>query len=229
MRCRASSRPTARPRWSRSARALAAEAGAELDRRSRAARPSPSPGQDSALGHGVAGYPDDLRARGRALPRRRCASRAEPATAGLEEAMRYSLLAGGKRIRPVLALATARAIGMRPAGGAPARGRDRADPHLLADPRRPAGDGRRRPAPRPADLPRRASARTSRSWPATALYAEAFRLVLDRAARATRRGCSRPRASWPPPPASTGWSAGSTSTSPDTRRGTPRSCGACTS
>ncbi len=36
----------------------------------------------------------------------------EPLTAGLEEAMRYSLLAGGKRIRPVLALATARAIGL---------------------------------------------------------------------------------------------------------------------
>jgi geranylgeranyl diphosphate synthase type II len=35
----------------------------------------------------------------------------EHATAGLEEAMRYSLLAGGKRIRPVLALATAEAIG----------------------------------------------------------------------------------------------------------------------
>jgi geranylgeranyl diphosphate synthase type II len=35
----------------------------------------------------------------------------EPATEGLEEAMRYSLLAGGKRIRPVLALATARALG----------------------------------------------------------------------------------------------------------------------
>ena len=32
-------------------------------------------------------------------------------TAGLEEAMRYSLLAGGKRIRPVLALATAEAAG----------------------------------------------------------------------------------------------------------------------
>jgi geranylgeranyl diphosphate synthase type II len=31
--------------------------------------------------------------------------------AGLEEAMRYSLLAGGKRIRPVLTLATAEAIG----------------------------------------------------------------------------------------------------------------------
>ena len=36
---------------------------------------------------------------------------AEPGTARLVEAMRYSLLAGGKRIRPVLALATARAIG----------------------------------------------------------------------------------------------------------------------
>ena len=35
---------------------------------------------------------------------------AEPDTAGLEEAMLYSLLAGGKRIRPVLALATGQAI-----------------------------------------------------------------------------------------------------------------------
>jgi geranylgeranyl diphosphate synthase, type II len=37
-----------------------------------------------------------------------------PTTSGLEEAMRYSLLAGGKRIRPVLALATARAVGVEP-------------------------------------------------------------------------------------------------------------------
>ncbi len=43
----------------------------------------------------------------------------EAATAGLEEAMRYSLLAGGKRIRPVLALATAKAIGRDPAGVLP--------------------------------------------------------------------------------------------------------------
>ncbi|HYH58221.1 MAG TPA: farnesyl diphosphate synthase [Thermoleophilaceae bacterium] len=35
----------------------------------------------------------------------------EPATAGLDEAMRYSLLGGGKRIRPVLTLATAEALG----------------------------------------------------------------------------------------------------------------------
>jgi geranylgeranyl diphosphate synthase, type II len=40
---------------------------------------------------------------------------AEPGTARLEEAMRYSLLAGGKRIRPVLALATAEALDRPPA------------------------------------------------------------------------------------------------------------------
>ena len=39
----------------------------------------------------------------------------EVAAAGLEEAMRYSLLAGGKRIRPVLALASADALGRDPA------------------------------------------------------------------------------------------------------------------
>ncbi|HZU61538.1 MAG TPA: farnesyl diphosphate synthase [Solirubrobacteraceae bacterium] len=36
---------------------------------------------------------------------------ADPAVRGLEEAMRYSLLAGGKRIRPVLTLSTAVALG----------------------------------------------------------------------------------------------------------------------
>jgi geranylgeranyl diphosphate synthase type II len=58
-------------------------------------------------------YPDDLRALAdSALERLRFS--AAPATAGLEEAMRYSLLAGGKRVRPVLALATARALGVEP-------------------------------------------------------------------------------------------------------------------
>jgi geranylgeranyl diphosphate synthase type II len=57
-------------------------------------------------------YPDHLRALVDAhLESLRFPSRA-PRTAGLEEAMRYSLLAGGKRIRPVLALATAGAIGI---------------------------------------------------------------------------------------------------------------------
>jgi geranylgeranyl diphosphate synthase type II len=58
-------------------------------------------------------YPEDLRGLVDAeLERLRFA--AQPATAGLEEAMRYSLLAGGKRVRPVLALATARALGTEP-------------------------------------------------------------------------------------------------------------------
>jgi geranylgeranyl diphosphate synthase, type II len=62
----------------------------------------------------VAPYPDDLRrlVDGH-LDGLRFSSAA--ATAGLEEAMRYSLLAGGKRVRPVLALATARALGADPA------------------------------------------------------------------------------------------------------------------
>jgi geranylgeranyl diphosphate synthase type II len=46
----------------------------------------------------------------------------ETSCAGLEEAMRYSLLAGGKRIRPVLALATAQAIGRDPASVLPLAG-----------------------------------------------------------------------------------------------------------
>jgi geranylgeranyl pyrophosphate synthase len=53
---------------------------------------------------------------------------------GLVEAMRYSLLAPGKRIRPVLCLATAArnraALRERAAAGGGAR----ADPHLFADP-----------------------------------------------------------------------------------------------
>ena len=58
-------------------------------------------------------YPEDLRELVDAeLERLRFA--AQPPTAGLEEAMRYSLLAGGKRVRPVLALATARALGAAP-------------------------------------------------------------------------------------------------------------------
>ncbi len=57
------------------------------------------------------GYPDHLREEiERYLERLRFSE--EPLTAGLEDAMRYSLLAGGKRIRPVLALATARALGV---------------------------------------------------------------------------------------------------------------------
>jgi geranylgeranyl diphosphate synthase type II len=55
-------------------------------------------------------YPEDLRALVEEALETLGFSAAAP-TAGLEEAMRYSLLAGGKRVRPVLALATARALG----------------------------------------------------------------------------------------------------------------------
>jgi geranylgeranyl diphosphate synthase type II len=61
----------------------------------------------------AATYPDHLRERVESyLVGLRFAR--EPAASGLEESMRYSLLAGGKRIRPVLALATASAIGRDP-------------------------------------------------------------------------------------------------------------------
>jgi geranylgeranyl diphosphate synthase type II len=59
-------------------------------------------------------YPDHLRERVEAYLQG-LEFAAEPAAEGLEEAMRYSLLAGGKRIRPVLALATADAVGADPA------------------------------------------------------------------------------------------------------------------
>jgi geranylgeranyl diphosphate synthase, type II len=58
-------------------------------------------------------YPEDLRALVDAeLERLRFP--APTPTAGLEEAMRYSLLAGGKRVRPVLSLSTARALDADP-------------------------------------------------------------------------------------------------------------------
>jgi geranylgeranyl diphosphate synthase type II len=59
----------------------------------------------------VVAYPDALRAEVEDYLADLRFARTAP-TAGLEEAMRYSLLAGGKRIRPVLALATANAIGL---------------------------------------------------------------------------------------------------------------------
>jgi geranylgeranyl diphosphate synthase type II len=58
-------------------------------------------------------YPEDLRALVDAELERHRFGEPGP-TEGLEEAMRYSLLAGGKRVRPVLALATARALGAEP-------------------------------------------------------------------------------------------------------------------
>jgi geranylgeranyl diphosphate synthase type II len=64
-------------------------------------------------------YPEDLRKLvDEALAELRFS--AAPSTAGLEEAMRYSLLAGGKRVRPVLTLATASSLGAAPRDYLPA-------------------------------------------------------------------------------------------------------------
>jgi geranylgeranyl diphosphate synthase type II len=67
----------------------------------------------------VAGYPDELRELvDEYLAGLSFSAAAE--TAGLDEAMRYSLLAGGKRVRPVLCLATARSRGIDPRSMLPA-------------------------------------------------------------------------------------------------------------
>jgi geranylgeranyl diphosphate synthase type II len=61
----------------------------------------------------ASGYPEDFRELVDASLAELHFGRGE-ATAGHDEAMRYSLLAGGKRVRPVLALATAHALGAEP-------------------------------------------------------------------------------------------------------------------
>ena len=90
----------------------------------------------------------------------------EPLCGRLVESMRYSLLAGGKRIRPGARPRDGPRHRRRRARGAAARGRDRAHPHVLAHPRRPPGDGRR-PLRRGRPTTTSRSARTPRSSPAT--------------------------------------------------------------
>ena len=114
----AAARPEARRRARRRACARGGRArrrGGQRDR-ARAARG----GVPRGLARRWPDYPDDLR---RLVEDYLdgCASPSAEATAGLDEAMRYSLLAGGKRIRPVLCLATARAVGRRPGRGAARR------------------------------------------------------------------------------------------------------------
>jgi len=67
----------------------------------------------------LASYPDELRELVDSYLEELAFARDE-ATAGLSEAMRYSLLAGGKRVRPVLCLATARSAGVDPVTVLPA-------------------------------------------------------------------------------------------------------------
>ena len=72
----------------------------------------------------------------------------------LHDAMRYSMLGGGKRVRAMLVFAAGVVTERRARAPARRRGGGRDDPRLLAHPRRPAVHGRRRAAPRQAHLPR---------------------------------------------------------------------------
>jgi geranylgeranyl diphosphate synthase type II len=98
---------------------------------------------------------------------------------GLEEAMRYSLLAGGKRIRPVLALATARAAGADPATVLPlAAALELIHTYSLIHDDLPAMDDDDLRRGRPTC--HRAFGENVAILAGDGLYAEAFRLVLTR-------------------------------------------------
>jgi geranylgeranyl diphosphate synthase type II len=122
------------------------------------------------------GYPDHLRTEvERYLGTLRFSNHSS--SAGLDEAMRYSLLAGGKRIRPVLALATARAVGRDPAWVLPLAGAiELIHTYSLIHDDLPAMDDDDMRRGRPTC--HRAFGENVAILAGDGLYAEAFRLVL---------------------------------------------------
>jgi len=101
----------------------------------------------------------------------------KPSTAGLQDAMRYSLLAPGKRIRPVLSLATASAIGRSPAWALPlAASIELIHTYSLIHDDLPAMDDDDLRRGRPTC--HRAFGEDIAILAGDALYAEAFRLLL---------------------------------------------------
>ena len=121
----------------------------------------------------------------RACSTRRCATRCSAAASGCVRSWRRGSVPRGPAERH---LPRHRA-----------RLRDRVHPHVLADPRRPAGDGRRRPAAREADGPT-CSARRTPSSPATPCsprrshhgFDAALRTAALRAARSADHRQDRP-------------------------------------
>jgi geranylgeranyl diphosphate synthase type II len=147
----------------------------------RTAPPPPPPARESpgaALTVGVGGYPDHLRVMVDSyLAELTFAD--EPRLAGLEEAMRYSLLAPGKRIRPVLALATAGALRADPASFLPlAAALELIHTYSLIHDDLPAMDDDSLRRGRPTCHV--AYGENVAILAGDALYAEAFRLVLTR-------------------------------------------------
>ena len=153
-------------------------------------------------------YPDDLRLQVDAyLEQLRFSD--DPGTAGLEQAMRYSLLAGGKRIRPVLALATAAAIGTEPSEILPlAAALELIHTYSLIHDDLPAmdDDDLRRGQP----TCHVAFGEDVAILAGDGLYAEAFAHLL-RLQRGEPANVMAPPPSSPAPPGSAGWSAASTS------------------
>ena len=130
--------------------------------------------------------------------------------------MRYSLLAGGKRIRPVLALATARAIGTEPGDVLPAAAAiELIHTYSLIHDDLPAMDDDELRRGRPTSHV--AHGENVAILAGDGLFAEAIRLVCERQdGRADRVVAALARAR-PRRRASTGWSAASTSTSREPR------------
>ncbi len=125
-------------------------------------------------------YPEDLRLQAEEYLRALRFVEADAREAwGLEEAMRYSLLAGGKRIRPVLALATARAVGVDPARVLPlAAGLELIHTYSLIHDDLPAMDDDDLRRGRPTC--HKAFGENVAILSGDGLYAEAFRHVLTR-------------------------------------------------
>ena len=140
--------------------------------------------------------------------------------------MRYSLLAGGKRIRPVLCLATGRALGAEPGELLPtAAAIELIHTYSLIHDDLPAMDD---------DVLRRGRPTSHvvhgedvAILAGDALFAEAMRLIAERQQGGARAGCCARSARSRRRPASTAWSAASTSTSPVAATTRPP-CASCT-
>ena len=110
--------------------------------------------------------------------------------------MRYSLLAGGKRIRPVLALATAEAIGREAASVLPlAAAIELIHTYSLIHDDLPAMDDDDLRRGRPTC--HRVFGEDVAILAGDGLYAEAFRLLLTEQRGEPPRSCSPPPRSWP--------------------------------
>ncbi len=152
----------------------------------------------------------------------------DPAAAGLEEAMRYSLLAGGKRIRPVLALATAAAIGREPDSVLPlAAAIELIHTYSLIHDDLPAMDDDDLRRGRPTC--HRAFGEDVAILAGDGLYAEAFALLLARQEAEPERLLAAAARARRTPPAPRGWWPASTSTWPAPPRPVPTACAGCTS